>query len=67
MLHHERDVHARNFGDMPLWDRLFGTYAELDRDTVELGFAPERSRRWLAMLATVDVNRSADEKARISL
>ncbi len=28
MLHHERDVHARNFGDMPIWDRLFGTYGE---------------------------------------
>ena len=28
MLHHERDVHARNFGDMPVWDRIFGTYAE---------------------------------------
>lgn len=67
MLHHERDVHARNFGDMPLWDRLFGTYAEPGEGEVKLGFEPERSRRWLAMLAMVDVNRQADEKARISL
>src|ERR1044071_2433899 len=27
VLHHERDIHARNFGDMPVWDWLFGTYA----------------------------------------
>ena len=67
MLHHERDVHARNFGDMPLWDRLFGTYGEpVDRD-VELGFEPERTRRWLAMLAMVDVNRTERVKGRISL
>lgn len=25
-LHHERDVHARNYGDLPLWDMLFGTF-----------------------------------------
>jgi sterol desaturase/sphingolipid hydroxylase (fatty acid hydroxylase superfamily) len=25
-LHHERDIHARNYGDLPIWDMLFGTY-----------------------------------------
>jgi sterol desaturase/sphingolipid hydroxylase (fatty acid hydroxylase superfamily) len=64
LLHHERNVHARNFGDMPIWDRLFGTYGEpVDRD-LEFGFQPERSRRWLAMLCFVDVNR---RKGRIKL
>lgn len=67
MLHHQRDVHARNFGDMPIWDRLFGTYGEPSEAEVTLGFEPERSKRWLAMLAFVDVNRAADEKSRISL
>lgn len=67
MLHHERDVHARNFGDMPLWDRLFGTYGEPREGEVKLGFEPGRASRWLAMLAMIDVNRSAEEKARISL
>ena len=68
MLHHEKDVHARNFGDMPLWDHLFGTYgAPEDRD-IALGFEPERSRRWLAMAAMVDVNKAAGPaKGRISL
>jgi sterol desaturase/sphingolipid hydroxylase (fatty acid hydroxylase superfamily) len=25
-LHHEYGVHARNFGDLPIWDMLFGTF-----------------------------------------
>lgn len=62
--HHQRDVHARNFGDMPVWDRLFGTYAAPPAGPVEVGFAPGRSRRWLAMLFFVDVNQ-AQNRARI--
>src|SRR3954470_20761388 len=67
MLHHERDVHARNFGDMPVWDRLFGTYCEPGDRPLKLGFEPERSRRWLAMLAMVDVNRTDQVDGRIRL
>ena len=67
MLHHERNVHARNFGDMPIWDRLFGTYAEPDDRPVKLGFEPGRSRRWLAMLFMVDVNRTEKVDGRIKL
>jgi len=58
VLHHERDVHARNFGDMPVWDRLFGTYAEPVSGDVPIGFEAGRGRRWLAMVAFVDVNRT---------
>jgi sterol desaturase/sphingolipid hydroxylase (fatty acid hydroxylase superfamily) len=67
MLHHERDVHARNFGDMPLWDRMFGTYAEPIEGPVVLGFEPGRSRRWLAMVLMVDVNRTEKAEGRIKL
>jgi sterol desaturase/sphingolipid hydroxylase (fatty acid hydroxylase superfamily) len=56
--HHQRGVHARNFGDMPLWDRLFGTYAEPGGEAVELGFEDGRSRRVLAMIFCIDVNRT---------
>lgn len=59
MLHHQRDVHARNFGDLPVWDMVFGTFANPLRADVAVGFEPERSRRWLAMLAFVDVNAKA--------
>src|SRR3954464_3071216 len=58
MYHHQRDVHARNFGDMTIWDRLFGTYAEPTGDSFEIGFAEGRSRRVLAMIACLDVNRA---------
>jgi sterol desaturase/sphingolipid hydroxylase (fatty acid hydroxylase superfamily) len=67
MLHHERDVHARNFGDMPVWDRLFRTYAQPRDDHIKLGFEPGRGRRWLAMLAMVDVNKAAEADGRIKL
>ena len=67
MLHHERDVHARNFGDMPVWDRLFGTYGEPTGEPVKLGFEPERSRRWLAMMFMVDVNKVEQADGRIRL
>lgn len=67
MLHHERDVHARNFSDMPVWDRLFGTYGEPAERPVTLGFDAGRRRRWLAMLAFVDVNRAQAVDGRIRL
>lgn len=56
-LHHERDKHTRNFGDLPVWDMLFGTYANPAQVDIAVGFEPERGRRVLAMLACVDVNR----------
>ena len=57
-LHHERDVHARNFGDLPVWDMLFGTFANPRTGEVQVGFAPERGRRVLAMIACIDVNQA---------
>lgn len=64
MRHHERDVHARNFGDMPVWDHLFGTYAAPSAGEVPLGFEPGRARRVLAMIACIDVNQ-AKNRAKI--
>lgn len=59
VLHHEFDVHARNFGDMPVWDMLFGTYANPARsDEVRTGFETGRGARWVAMLAMIDVNQA---------
>lgn len=34
-IHHQIDVHKFNFGDIPIWDKMFGTY----KDAVE--FAPQ--------------------------
>ena len=54
-IHHEYNVHKYNFSDIPLWDRLFGTY----RDTVEFsarcGFPKGAEEKLGAMLGFKDV------------
>ncbi len=64
LLHHERNVHSRNFGDLALWDMLFGTYANPHTVDVAVGFEPERARRVLAMLLCVDVNQQVSTAAK---
>lgn len=55
-IHHERGVHHSNFGDLPLWDMLFGTYKNPARALRPCGFLPERERAFLAMLKFQNVN-----------
>lgn len=55
-LHHERNIHHRNFADLPLWDMIFGTYANPSRFDGEVGFEASASRRIGAMLAFADVH-----------
>jgi len=58
-IHHESGRHAGNYGDLPLWDALFGTLENPDRaraDTVVCGFTPDREDRVLDMLLAVDVH-----------
>jgi len=54
-IHHQFDVHRFNYGDIPLWDRLFGTY----RDTIDFvercGFPRGAESTLAAMLAFKDV------------
>jgi sterol desaturase/sphingolipid hydroxylase (fatty acid hydroxylase superfamily) len=57
-LHHERDVHARNYGDLPVWDMLFGTYANPARFDGQVGFAPHLATRWGDMLRMRDVHKA---------
>lgn len=56
-IHHQYDVHQYNFSDVPIWDRLFGTY----KDTIEFasrcGFPTGAERRLAAMLVFKDVYR----------
>lgn len=60
-LHHERGVHARNFGDLPLWDMMFGTFANPRSFEGEAGFGEGASRRIGAMLLMRDVSLAAGE------
>jgi sterol desaturase/sphingolipid hydroxylase (fatty acid hydroxylase superfamily) len=49
-LHHERGVHARNYGDIPVYDMIFGTFENPDVFEGEVGFHEGGSKRLGAML-----------------
>jgi sterol desaturase/sphingolipid hydroxylase (fatty acid hydroxylase superfamily) len=49
-LHHKRGHHANNYGDLPLWDMIFGTFANPKDFEREVGFHDGGSRQLGAML-----------------
>jgi len=54
-IHHELDVHRFNFADLPIWDRLFGTYRDTDTFAEACGFPRHNERHLARMLAFRDV------------
>jgi sterol desaturase/sphingolipid hydroxylase (fatty acid hydroxylase superfamily) len=58
-IHHEKDKHRDNYGDIVWWDMLFGTYQNPATWDAECGFTPEREERLGSMLAFQDVHRQA--------
>ncbi len=62
-LHHERNVHGRNYSNLPLWDMLFGTYANPAEFNGLTGFDDHRGQRLGAMLLGRDVHRDATKPA----
>lgn len=48
--HHERGVHARNYGDLPLFDMLFGTFHNPKEFTGQVDFFEGGSRKVGPML-----------------
>src|SRR5262245_35396893 len=54
-IHHQYGVHAFNYSDIPLWDRLFGTYRDATAFSARCGFPDGAEQRLGAMLAFVDV------------
>jgi sterol desaturase/sphingolipid hydroxylase (fatty acid hydroxylase superfamily) len=48
-VHHKRGHHAQNYG-LPIWDLLFGTYANPKERVQECGFVPEKESQIAAML-----------------
>ena len=57
-VHHRRGVHAYNYGDLPLWDLLLGTFRNPREYHGDCGFEAPADRRVAAMLALQDVNRA---------
>ena len=58
-LHHERDVHARNYGDLPLFDMIFGTFENPTAFEGKVGFYEGGSKKLGAMLAGRLITREA--------
>lgn len=56
-VHHKLGHHAQNYG-LPIWDMLFGTWANPRERARELGFDGDKSDRITDMLLLRDVHRS---------
>lgn len=54
-IHHQLDVHNFNYADLPLWDRLFGTYKDTDEFAPQCGFPNNNERKIWKILAFKDV------------
>jgi sterol desaturase/sphingolipid hydroxylase (fatty acid hydroxylase superfamily) len=54
-VHHQYHVHRYNFSDIPIWDRLFGTYRDAVTFTPRCGFADGAEQKLGEMLIFKDV------------
>lgn len=60
-MHHMRGRHTKNYGDLPLWDKLFGTFSNPSRaDRLEVGFADDKETRLRDMMRGVSVEPARD-------
>lgn len=62
-IHHQLDVHRFNFGDIPLWDRLFGTYRDTTSFAARCGFPANAESKLACMLVFRDVYAQAGRPA----
>lgn len=62
-IHHEYDVHKHNFSDLPIWDRLFGTYKDTTEFTARCGFPEGAEQKLAEMLVFKDVYKPESERA----
>ncbi len=54
-IHHQYAVHAHNYSDIPIWDRIFGTYKDTLEFTDRCGFPDGAEQRIGEMLIFRDV------------
>lgn len=54
-IHHQYNVHNYNYSDLPLWDRIFGTYKDTTEFTSRCGFKNGAEQRIPEMLIFKDV------------
>jgi sterol desaturase/sphingolipid hydroxylase (fatty acid hydroxylase superfamily) len=58
-LHHQEGVHSYNFGDLPLWDILFGTFKNPQEWQATCGLGPENEQKVIDMLLGRDLTLSS--------
>jgi len=54
-IHHQIDVHKYNYSDIPLWDKLFGTYRDTNEFAEKCGFPNNNERKIWKILLFKDV------------
>lgn len=59
-VHHKYQGHSQNYGDLPLWDWMFGTLENPKKSPKRCGFDPEKEQRFVEMLAFRDVHKKKD-------
>ncbi len=66
-VHHERGRHAMNYGDLPVFDLLFGTFENPQSFEGECGFGEDREQRLPQMLLGQDVSTPGAVKRRLPI
>lgn len=56
-IHHETRIHQYNFGDLTIWDRLFGTFKDTNAFAHQCGFDQEGERKLARMLTFQDLHK----------
>ncbi|MEJ0062364.1 MAG: sterol desaturase family protein [Alphaproteobacteria bacterium] len=56
-IHHCRDVHDFNYGDITWWDRIFGTFRECQDFVPHCGYHGDREQKLVSMLRFADVHK----------
>ncbi len=60
-VHHQHGRHLNNYGDLPLWDLLFGTFENPRKFTATCGFDAEKEEMLGAMLMFRDIHAEVPE------
>ena len=60
ILHQQRGVHASNYSDWPLWDKVFGSYRRPVESPMQVGFERAGFAEQLKILAFVDLSPTVD-------
>jgi len=58
-IHHQYGKHEYNYSDLPIWDRIFGTYKDALQFTDRCGFSEGAEERLAEMLVFKDVNETS--------